>query len=170
MILLLMLTALAGQPPETVAKETIIVEDKPPEVYIDSAIIVDETRVLNETHTNSIISGMAAQYAHHYFPTDLEPVIFDDLSNLYAKDCDYQASTYECSLNNDHWYVMTNIHLTKEMLGVSMKIYDNYGKLRAASSTTEVVKTECRTPLKDQFLMTHQRSAKRCIHAYYQNL
>ena len=89
---------------------------------------------------------MAAQYAHHYFPTDVEPVIFDDLSNLYAKDCDYQTSTYECSLNNDHWYVMTNIHLTKEMLGVSMKIYDNYGKLRAASSTTEVVKTECRTP------------------------
>ena len=146
MILLLMLTALAGEPPPTMAKETIIVENKPPEVYVDSAIIVDETRVLSETHTNSIISGMAAQYAHHYFPTEMEPVIFDDMSNSYAQDCDYQSSTYECSLNNDHWYVMTNIHLTKETLGISMKVYDNYGKLRAATATTNIVKTECRTP------------------------
>ena len=146
MILLLILNALAGQPPESVAKEPVIVENKPPEVYIDGALIVDETSVLNQAHVDSVISGLAAQYAHHYFPTDLEPIIFDDFSNSYAEDCNYQLNTYECSLNNDHWTVMTNIHMTKEVLGVSMKIYDNYGKLRAASATNLVVKTECRRP------------------------
>lgn len=141
-----MLTALAGQPPETVAKETIIVEKSPPKVYVNKALIVDETSVLNQVHVDSVLSGVAAQHAHNYFPTELEPIIFDDFNNHYAEDCNYELNTYDCSLNNDHWTIMTNIHLTKEVLGVSLKIYDNYGKLRAASSMNSVVSTKCRRP------------------------
>ena len=42
MILLMMLTALAGEPTETVAKETIVVNDGPQEIYIEDATIVDK--------------------------------------------------------------------------------------------------------------------------------
>ena len=90
MILLLMLTALAGEPPETVAKKTITVDDGPQEIYIENATIVDKRGVLNNEHVNFVISGAAAQYVNNFFKHDYEPIVFDKTSNIYAEDCDYE--------------------------------------------------------------------------------
>ena len=47
MILLMILTALAGEPPETVAKKTVVVNDGPQEIYIENATIVDKVQQHN---------------------------------------------------------------------------------------------------------------------------
>jgi hypothetical protein len=146
MILLLILTALAGQPPETVAKKTIMVNDGPQEIYIENATIVDKRKVLNNEHVDFVITGAAAQYVNNYFKHDYEPIVFDNTSNIYSHDCDYEEDSYKCSVENEHWLVKTNIYLDDDVLGVSMKIYNYNGVLKASSSTNELVKTECRTP------------------------
>jgi hypothetical protein len=148
MILLLILSALAGEgPPVTVSPETIVVENRPEEIYIDDAVIIDETKKLNNDNIDSVITGAAAQYAHHYFNVgNYEPFIFDKYGNEYSEDCDYKRNSYECSRENDHWIVKTNIHLTDEVLTISMRIYDPNGRLRASSSNNEIIRTVCRQP------------------------
>tara|TARA_B100000963_G_C22613159_1_gene665909 strand:- start:1437 stop:2018 length:582 start_codon:yes stop_codon:yes gene_type:complete len=147
MFLLLSLLSLAGEPPATVAKETIIVEDAPEEIYIDDATIDDKTGRLSPAVINAIISGAAAQYAHHYFNVDnYEPFIFDKSSNEYEEDCDYEKNAQACSRESEHWIVKTHIQLTDEVLNVVMKIYDPTGRLRASSANTEIIKTVCRQP------------------------
>ena len=146
MILLMMLTALANEPSVTVAKTTISVEDGPQEIYIEDATIVDKREVLNNEHVNFVISGAAAQYADNFLKHDYEPIVFDKTSNIYAEDCDYEKNSYKCSVENEHWLVKTNVYLDNDVLGISMKIYDYNGVLKASSSTNELVRTECRNP------------------------
>ena len=146
MILLMMLTALAGEPTETVAKETIVVNDGPQEIYIEDATIVDKRGVLNNEHIDFVISGAAAQYVNNFFKHDYEPIVFDKTSNIYSEDCDYEKSGYKCSVENEHWIVKTNVFLDNDVLGIAMKIYDYNGTLKASASSNELVTTQCRTP------------------------
>lgn len=149
MILMTMLTALAGAPgPTTVtkAKETIIVENEPEEIYVDEVSLDDRTGKLKDSVVNTIVAGAIAQYAHHYFSIgDYEPIVLDQYSAL-DEECSYSKDPFLCTRENDQWIVKTDVSLTNDMLSISMRIYDPSGRLRASSADNKVMQTVCRQP------------------------
>ena len=149
MILLTMLTALAGAPGPgmvTNAKETVIVDNEPEEIYVADVVLDDKTGKIKNEVVNTLVAGAIAQYAHHYFSIgDYEPIVLDKYSPL-DEECEYSKDPFLCTRDNDQWIVTTNVHMTNDMLTISMRIYDPSGRLRASSADNKVIQTICRQP------------------------
>ena len=149
MILLTMLTALAGAPGPgmvTKAKETVIVDNEPEEIYVDDVTLDDKTGKIKNEVVNTIVAGAIAQYAHHYFSIgDYEPIVLDKYSAL-DEECKYSKDPFLCTRDNDQWIVKTDVQMTTDLLTISMRIYDPSGRLRASSADNVVIRTVCRQP------------------------
>lgn len=141
-VLLFFISSLAGEPKDIVDMEIEVVENSGINVFVDDLKIINKSDIKLDTSADHSAMLSYANIFKDYAKIDNgygghEPVSLNSKINLYGlininkfyENCNYKTNGFNCSIENDHFYIKSIAFIDRNELEIRVELYDNFGVL-----------------------------------------